>query len=141
MVDLRVAVAVAHATDATRLDRRPAQRKRPPKEPAARVGDDRPCRPILYAVAALFTFQLLGEKALVRILGRPLPGALTGTLLLLGTMLHWVAWRVARGGWPAAAHDAALHPAIVGVMLHFERIAREWLPSLFVPCVQWLRAS
>lgn len=53
--------------------------------------------PFLYAVAALFTFQLLGEKALVRILGRPLPGALTGTLLLLGTRLHWVAWRVAGG--------------------------------------------
>ena len=39
--------------------------------------------PMLYAIAALFTFQLLGE-ALVKILGLPLPGALMGMLLLLG---------------------------------------------------------
>lgn len=87
---------------------------------------------MLYAFAALFTFQLLGE-ALVRILGLPLPGALMGMLLLLGAI-------AALGRVPEALERTAggllqnmmllFIPAIVGVMLHFERIAREWLPFL-----------
>ena len=87
---------------------------------------------MLYAIAALFTFQLLGE-ALVHLLGLPLPGALMGMLLLLGAI-------AALGRVPEALERTAggllqammllFIPAIVGVMLHFERIAREWLPFL-----------
>lgn len=87
---------------------------------------------MLYAIAALFTFQLLGE-ALVHLLGLPLPGALMGMLLLLGAI-------AALGRVPEALERTAVGllqammllfiPAIVGVMLHFERIAREWLPFL-----------
>ena len=87
---------------------------------------------MLYAIAALFTFQLLGE-ALVRILGLPLPGALMGMLLLLAAI-------AALGRVPEALERTAggllqnmmqlFIPVIVGVMLHFERIAREWLPFL-----------
>ncbi|EER59536.1 LrgA family protein [Acidovorax delafieldii 2AN] len=87
---------------------------------------------MLYAFAALFCFQLLGE-ALVRLLGLPLPGALMGMLLLLAAI-------AALGRVPEALERTAsgllqnmmllFIPAIVGVMLHFERIAREWLPFL-----------
>lgn len=85
---------------------------------------------MLYALAALFAFQLAGE-ALVHALALPLPGALVGTLLLL-TALLWL------GRLPVALEQAALTllqnmmllfiPTIAGVMLHFDRIAREWQP-------------
>src|SRR5258706_6141273 len=41
---------------------------------------------MLYAITALFAFQLLGE-AIVQLTGLPLPGALVGTLLLLAALL------------------------------------------------------
>ena len=41
--------------------------------------------PMLYAIAALFTFQLL-SPALVHLLRLPPPGALMGMLLLLGAI-------------------------------------------------------
>ncbi|MDH1815412.1 CidA/LrgA family protein [Comamonas aquatica] len=85
---------------------------------------------MLYALAALFAFQLAGE-ALVHALTLPLPGALVGTLLLL-TALLWL------GRLPVALEQTALTllqnmmllfiPTIAGVMLHFDRIAREWQP-------------
>ena len=85
---------------------------------------------MLYALAALFAFQLAGE-ALVHALALPLPGALVGTLLLL-TALLWL------GRLPVALEQTALTllqnmmllfiPTIAGVMLHFDRIAREWQP-------------
>lgn len=84
---------------------------------------------MLYALAALFAFQLAGE-ALVHALALPLPGALVGTLLL--TALLWL------GRLPVALEQTALTllqnmmllfiPTIAGVMLHFDRIAREWQP-------------
>jgi putative effector of murein hydrolase LrgA (UPF0299 family) len=87
---------------------------------------------MLYAFAALFLFQLLGE-AVVHLLCLPLPGALMGMLLLLAAI-------AALGRVPEALERTAggllqnmmllFIPAIVGVMLHFERIAREWLPFL-----------
>ncbi|WP_042414195.1 CidA/LrgA family protein [Comamonas aquatica] len=85
---------------------------------------------MLYALAALFAFQLAGE-ALVHALALPLPGALVGTLLLL-TALLWL------GRLPVALEQTALTllqnmmllfiPTIAGVVLHFDRIAREWQP-------------
>lgn len=87
---------------------------------------------MLYALAALFAFQLAGE-ALVHALALPLPGALVGTLLLL-TALLWL------GRLPVALEQTALTllqnmmllfiPTIAGVMLHFDRIAQEWRPFL-----------
>ena len=87
---------------------------------------------MLYALAALFAFQLTGE-AIVRLLGLPFPGALLGALLLLlGLML--------RGQLPTPLAQTAqlllqnmmllFIPTIAGVMLHFDRIAREWQPFL-----------
>ena len=87
---------------------------------------------MLYALTALFILQLLGEL-LVQLLGLPLPGALAGMLLLLAALLAY-------GRVPQALESTAgsllqnmmllFIPAIAGVMLHFERIAREWLPFL-----------
>ena len=91
---------------------------------------------MLYAITALFAFQLLGE-ILVQLLGLPLPGALAGMLLLLAALLVW-------GHVPQALEQTAhgllrnmmllFIPAVAGVMLHFDRIAREWLPFL-VACI------
>lgn len=91
---------------------------------------------MVYAVTALFAFQLLGEL-LVHGLGLPLPGPLVGMLLLFAALL-------VRGGVPAPLNHTATTllqnmmllfiPGIAGVMLHFDRIADEWLPFL-VACV------
>ena len=91
---------------------------------------------MLYALTALFILQLLGEL-LVQLLGLPLPGALAGMLLLLAALLAY-------GRVPQALESTAgsllqnmmllFIPAIAGVMLHFDRIAREWLPFL-VACI------
>ena len=91
---------------------------------------------MLYAITTLFVFQLLGE-VLVQLLGLPLPGALAGMLLLLAALLLW-------GHVPQALEQTAhgllrnmmllFIPAVAGVMLHFDRIAREWLPFL-VACI------
>lgn len=91
---------------------------------------------MLYAITALFAFQLLGEL-LVRLLDIPLPGALAGMLLLLAALLML-------GRVPQALEQTAgallrnmmllFIPAVAGVMLHFDRIAREWLPFL-VACI------
>lgn len=91
---------------------------------------------MLYAVLALLAFQWLGE-ALVRALGWPLPGALVGALLLLAGLL-------VLGRLPKALEQVCgallqnmmllFIPIISGVMLHFERIASEWLPFI-VSCV------
>jgi putative effector of murein hydrolase LrgA (UPF0299 family) len=91
---------------------------------------------MLYALTALFAFQLLGEL-LVQWLHLPLPGALAGMLLLLAALLAY-------GRVPEALERTAggllqnmmllFIPAIAGVMLHFDRIAREWQPFL-VACI------
>ena len=87
---------------------------------------------MLYALAALFAFQLLGE-AVVRFFQLPFPGALLGALLLLLGLLVY-------GKLPQALEQTAqtllqnmmllFIPTIAGVMLHFDRIAREWQPFL-----------
>lgn len=87
---------------------------------------------VLYAVLVLLALQLVGEM-LVQALGWPLPGALVGALLLLAGLL-WL------GRLPKALEQTAgallqnmmllFIPIVAGVMLHFERISREWLPFL-----------
>lgn len=87
---------------------------------------------MLYALAALFAFQLVGE-AIVRWFDLPFPGALLGALLLLiGLLCH--------GRLPKALEQTSqvllqnmmllFIPTIAGVMLHFDRIAKEWQPFL-----------
>ena len=87
---------------------------------------------MLYAITALFLCQLAGEL-LVQWLGLPVPGPLIGMLLLFVALL-------VRGRVPEALGETAGHllrnlmllfiPAVTGVMLHFERVGREWLPFL-----------
>lgn len=87
---------------------------------------------VLYAFLALLVLQWVGE-VLVQALGLPLPGALVGALLLLVGLLLL-------GRLPKALEQTSgallqnlmllFIPIVAGVMLHFERIANEWLPFL-----------
>ena len=87
---------------------------------------------VLYAFLALLVLQWVGE-VLVQALGLPLPGALVGALLLLVGLLLL-------GRLPKALEQTSgallqnlmllVSPIVAGVMLHFERIASEWLPFL-----------
>ena len=87
---------------------------------------------MLYAFLALLVLQWVGE-VLVQSLGLPLPGALVGALLLLMGLLLL-------GRLPKALEQTSgallqnlmllFIPIVAGVMLHFERIASEWLPFL-----------
>lgn len=91
---------------------------------------------MLYAVATLFAFQLLGEF-IARLSGLPLPGALIGTLLLLLALLFYKRL-------PKALEDTAsvllqnmmllFIPVIAGVMQEFDHLRREWLPFVLA-CV------
>lgn len=93
-------------------------------------------RPMLYAIASLFCFQLLGEF-IVRLCGLPLPGALIGTLLLLLALLVY-------RRLPKPLEDTAsallqnmmllFIPVIAGVMQEFDHLRREWLPFVLA-CV------
>lgn len=87
---------------------------------------------MLYAFTALLAFQLLGE-VLVQLLGLPLPGAVAGMLLLLAALLALgrVPQALERTAGGLLQHMMLLFiPAITGVMLHFDRLAQEWLPFL-----------
>lgn len=87
---------------------------------------------MLYALAALFAFQLVGE-AMVQFFQLPFPGALMGALLLLVGLLFY-------GRLPQVLEQTSqtllqnmmllFIPTIAGVMLHFDRIANEWQPFL-----------
>ena len=80
----------------------------------------------------LLVYQLIGE-VLVQLLRLPVPGPVVGMLLLFVTLLM-------RGDAPASLRDTAngllghlsllFVPAGVGVMLHFHRLATEWLPII-----------
>jgi holin-like protein len=91
---------------------------------------------MLAAITLLLVYQLIGE-AIAFVFRLPIPGPVIGMLLLFLTL-------IARGGMPGAAganlretansllsHFSLLFiPAGVGVMVHFARIADEWLPIL-----------
>lgn len=91
---------------------------------------------MLYAIAALFFLQLLGEF-LVQALGLALPGPLIGMLILFAAL-------IAHGRVPDALQQTSqgllqhmmllFIPAVTGVMMHFGRVAQEWLPFLLA-CV------
>lgn len=87
---------------------------------------------MVYAIAALFVFQLLGE-VLVQWLGLPLPGPLAGMLLLFVALILYgrVPEQLGRTAGTLLQHMMLLFiPAIAGVVLHFNRVADEWLPFL-----------
>jgi len=87
---------------------------------------------MLAALTVLLVYQLIGE-VLVQLLRLPVPGPVIGMLLLFVTLLL-------RGDAPASLRDTAngllghlsllFVPAGVGVMLHFHRLATEWLPII-----------
>lgn len=87
---------------------------------------------MLGALTCLLMFQAIGEIA-VKWLHLPLPGPVLGMLLLFFAL-------VIRGGIPPALHSTGqallqhlmllFVPAVAGVMLHFQRVAQEWLPIL-----------
>lgn len=92
---------------------------------------------MLYAIAALFLLQALGD-AVVRWAGWPLPGSVVGMVLLFAGLL---AWRRVPAGLDKGARALLPHmmllfiPSVTGVMLHFERVAREWRPFLVASVV------
>ena len=83
---------------------------------------------MIYAITALFAFQLLGE-ILVQTLSLPLPGPLAGMLLLTAALLI-------RGGVPSSLESTAsvmlqnlmllFIPAVTGVMLATAVHAAPW---------------
>jgi len=82
------------------------------------------------ALTLLLVFQLVGE-VLVRALDLPIPGPVVGMGLLFVTLI------VRRGPGEqlrGTANGVLQHlsllfvPAGTGVMLHFQRLADEWLP-------------
>ena len=85
---------------------------------------------MLGALTLLLVYQLVGE-VLVQLLQLPVPGPVIGMLLLFVTLLL-------RGEAPESLRNTAngllshlsllFVPAGVGVMLHFHRLATEWLP-------------
>lgn len=87
---------------------------------------------MIYAIAILFVFQLIGEVA-VQALGLPLPGPLVGMLVLFAALLGYgrVPDALSRTAGTLLQHMMLLFiPAVTGVMMHFGRVASEWLPFL-----------
>jgi holin-like protein len=85
---------------------------------------------VLHGITILLVYQLVCEVG-VRFLGLPLPGPVLGMLLLFLTLL------VRRGPGRSVedvsggllAHLSLLFvPAGVGLMVHWDRLAAEWLP-------------
>jgi len=87
---------------------------------------------MLAAITLLLLFQLAGE-AIVLFFALPVPGPVIG----MGLLFAALAWR---GGSPPELRNTAQNllqhlsllfvPAGVGVMLHLQRMADEWLPIL-----------
>lgn len=84
----------------------------------------------LNGITLLLVYQLVGEVT-VRLLGLPIPGPVLGMLMLFVTLLI-------RGYTPEPLKNASsallshlsllFVPAGVGMMVHFDRIAAEWVP-------------
>ena len=85
---------------------------------------------MLGALTLLLVFQLAGE-ILARALDLPIPGPVIGmALLLAGLFLHKGPGKRLRGTANGLLQHLSLLfvPAGTGVMLHFRRLADEWLP-------------
>jgi holin-like protein len=84
---------------------------------------------MLHAIGALLGFQLAGE-AITQLLGLPVPGPVVGMALLFSAMaaLPALAKRLRDTALALLQHLSLLFvPAGVGVMLHAQRIASEWV--------------
>ncbi len=84
---------------------------------------------MLHAIGALLGFQLIGE-AINQGLGLPIPGPVMGMALLLAVMamIPRLAQRLRDTASALLQHLSLLFvPAGVGVMLHAQRVADEWL--------------
>lgn len=85
---------------------------------------------MLQAITLLLVFQLAGE-VLSQAFGLPIPGPVVGMALLFAALTLPA---VRREELRDTAHNLLQHlsllfvPAGVGVMLHVERVAAEWLP-------------
>jgi holin-like protein len=78
----------------------------------------------------LLLYQLAGEL-LVRLLGLPIPGPVVGMALFFFTLLARgrVSEELRTGTASLLQHLSLLFvPAGVGIMLHVQRVADEWLP-------------
>jgi holin-like protein len=102
--------------------------------------------PFLSGVTWLLLFQCAGE-ATSRLLALPVPGPVVGMLLLFVALRarDRVPDSVGTAGDGLARHLSLLFvPAGVGVMMHFGRLAGEWLPiaaALLVSTVAAIAAS
>ncbi|WP_297791086.1 CidA/LrgA family protein [uncultured Marinobacter sp.] len=84
----------------------------------------------LNGITLLLVYQLVGEVT-VRLLEVPIPGPVLGMVMLFVTLLI-------RGQAPESVDQASsallshlsllFVPAGVGMMVHFDRIAEEWVP-------------
>ena len=92
---------------------------------------------MIQAFAALLLFQFVGE-VLARVLQVPLPGPLAGMLLLFAALLlrgHVPAPLASTSGLLLQHMMLMFVPPVAGVMLHFDRVAREWQPFLIASVV------
>jgi len=84
---------------------------------------------MLHAIAALLVFQLAGES-ISQLLGLPVPGPVVGMALLFAAMaaVPAMAQRMRDTANGLLQHLSLLFvPAGVGVMLHAQRLAAEWV--------------
>lgn len=102
--------------------------------------------PFLTGITWLLVFQCAGEGT-ARLFGLPVPGPVVGMLMLFTALLFRKRVPESLG---AAADGLARHlsllfvPAGVGVMLHFARLAEDWVPivaALLVSTVLTLVAA
>jgi holin-like protein len=85
---------------------------------------------VLQSITILLSFQLAGE-VISQVLWLPIPGAVVGMALLFAA---FASPRIQSEQLRQTAQNVLQHlsllfvPAGVGVMLHVERVAVEWLP-------------
>ena len=85
---------------------------------------------MLHAITILLTFQLIGE-IIAQALRLPIPGPVVGMGLFFAAMAlpRVPSERMREPAQQLLQHLSLLFvPAGVGVMLHFRRVAAEWLP-------------
>jgi holin-like protein len=87
-------------------------------------------RDVLPTLTKLLVFQAIGEW-LVQALSLPIPGPVVGALLLFIFLIlkDGEAAKLAPASSKLLGHLTLLFvPAAVGIMVHMQRVGREWLP-------------
>jgi holin-like protein len=85
---------------------------------------------LINGITLLLIYQLAGEVS-VRLLGLPVPGPVMGMVMLFVTLM--IRGRMVKAVEPASTallgHLSLLFvPAGVGLIVHFSRLGKEWLP-------------